>query len=131
MKRNGKTTSPIQDPVDISYYAYETTEFKPDADGIVDRSALISWDDAERNDLVVWDDDDNSSPARGYEFVYTSDGEVWIARRTAIYTPVYEQPALEGGYGLAHPTGGYTSTWGYDAIITMDGDEVMVQRSCW
>jgi 1,2-phenylacetyl-CoA epoxidase PaaB subunit len=130
MKRNGKTTSPIQDPVDISYYAYTTPEFYPDADGIVDRSALISWDDAERSDLIVWDGDD-ASPAARHKFVYTSDDEVWVVHSSDIFSVVYEKPALEGGYGLAHPTGGYTSTWGYDAIITMDGDEVMVQRSCW
>ena len=123
--------SPIQDPVEISYYAYETTEFRPDADGIVDRSALISWDRADRDGLIVWDDDDNSSPAPGYKFVYTSDDEVWIVRSSKIYTYVYEIPALEGGYGLAHPTGGYSATYGYDHLITMDGDEVMVQRSCW
>ena len=114
----------------IYYRAFSKEPFAPDAYGYVDEKDLI--DGLDDNYLDYPDDGNDPVPCEGYKWVYANEngnGDFWLIDCNNIYTEVFEESALEGGYGMPHPTGGLTSTDDYDLeYSTDDGNTIYLKQ---
>ena len=108
----------------VSYRAYQEEPFAPDGVGYVEERYLR---DAHDERFMYYDRDDQPKARSGHTFVYGDSiyrGSGYAIIKTRhIFTEVRECDALEGGYGMPHPTGGLTSCDGYDIDGRIDGDD--------
>jgi len=116
--------------VKVYYMAYNEMPFDCDAIGYVANDNLLNWELHEEN-LGDWNDNDEYEVKEGYIVVFDSPdrcGDAWFVATENIYTRVYKESALTGGYGLEYPGGGLSATSGYDITAIIDDEKVMLQR---
>jgi len=118
----------LTNPVHIRYYAFASDPYGIDADGYAESSALIDYD---RHPWYVRWDGDILIARQGYTLVRTDYGDWYAIRNQDIYTVVWEDDRLQGGFGKNCPTGGVAATYGYDIEQEIDDEHVLLQQGGW
>ena len=112
----------------VRYYAFTSEPWAIDADGYAEAAALIDY---ERRPWYIRWDGDTPVARKGYTLVKADRDEWYAIRSNDIYTVVWEDDRLQGGFGKNCPTGGVSATWGYDIVQEIDGERVLLQRGGW
>jgi len=112
----------------VRYYAFTRDPFDPDAEGYVEASALKDYD---KNPWYIRWEGDVPIARKGYKLVQTEDGNWYAVRVSDIYTEVFPNSVLSGGYGMRYPAGGLTSASSYDTEAEFEGETILLQQRCW
>jgi len=112
----------LGDMIPVDYYAFAEPDFPCDGHAFIPINAetFDYWDKAE---LLNEDEEDGELDLPlGWLCVYI-DGEARAVRESNVYTEVFRESALSGGWGMNYPTGGMTSCSG-PTHFNVVGDEI-------